>query len=144
MTKNDAGYRWVVQLVARTRATGMRVNAAALRRGHDTWPLLVLSPWFLLFGTLVAFRAPRASVGAATYSLFGSAAFALALAPGADDDNTIMAAAEIVAVLAFAYAFARFFLTFPVPRMTRGRSQLLAAPPTATATLGLAVFLVPS
>ncbi len=63
------------------------IIAASIRGNRVTWPLLVLSPWFLLLGTLVLLRAPRADVGRTTYALCAVAAVALALAPSTIDDQ---------------------------------------------------------
>jgi len=95
--------------------TGERVvsNAHTIRQG-STWPLLLLGPWFLLFGTLVILRTPGPAAGRATYALFVSAAFTLTLAPGVDGDELLAVAAEAVAVAFLSIHFVRFFLTVPI------------------------------
>ncbi len=105
---------------------------------HVTGPLLLLSPWFFLLGTLLFLRASPRRVGSAAYLLFASAACALALAPGADDDQPLAVAAELVAVPLFAAAFAYFFLTFPTPRRVPHQRLLLLAPALASVALGVA------
>ena len=142
--QQDGGFRRVGEVAAQTAHGPLRVDAGALRRGRETWPLLVLSPWFLLVGTLIVLRTPRPNVGVAAYALFASAAFALALAPGADDDDPLATAAELVAVLVFAYAFVRFFLAFPIGRSLGGRGWLLSLAPLAAVGLGLTALFLPS
>jgi len=107
-----------------------------------TAPLLLLSPWFFLLGTLLFMRASPRRVGSAAYLLFASAACALALAPGADDDQPLAVAAELAAVPLFAAAFAHFFLTFPTPRDVPHR-RLLLAPALVSIALGLAALVWP-
>lgn len=130
-------------LLVRTGTTVIRITSASVRRGRTTWPLALLSPWFLLLGTLVLLRAVPRSVGKAAYALFASAAFALALAGAADDDNLLAAAAELVVIPLFAFAFARFFLLFPVRRETGKWVLLLALPAAVTGALGLAELVWP-
>ncbi|MDQ2832022.1 MAG: hypothetical protein M3Y74_23610, partial [Chloroflexota bacterium] len=126
------------RLTVRTRSGAVLVlDVGALRRGHSTWPVLLLSPWFLLLGTLVVLRAPP-TIGRAAYALFVSAACALALAPAADNDDALAMMIEWTAGAFFASCFAGFFLTFPTPRGTvRGR-VVLFVPPLLGAALGLA------
>ncbi|MDQ2743286.1 MAG: GAF domain-containing sensor histidine kinase [Chloroflexota bacterium] len=143
-TQRDGGVRRVGEVVAQTAHGPLRVDAGALRRGREAWPLLVLSPWFLLVGTLIVLRTRRPNVGIAAYTLFASAAFALALAPGADDGDPLATAAELIAVLLFAYAFVRFFLAFPINRNLGGRGWLLSLAPLAAVGLGLAALFLPS
>jgi len=140
----DAGFWHGRDLVALTTAGVTEVGAGALRQGRNTWPLLVLSPWFLLLGTLVFLRAVPRPVANAAYTLFAGAALAMTLAPSADDDNPLGAGAELVVIPLFAFAFARFFLLFPVHRLPRGRSALLAIPALVSVGLGLASELWPS
>ncbi len=144
VTQRDGGFRRIEEVVAQTAHGSVRVDAGALRHGHQTWPLLVLSPWFLLVGTLIVLRTPRPNVGVAAYALFASAAFALALAPGADDDDPLATAAELIVVPVFAFAFVRFFLAFPIGRNLRGRGGLIALAPLAAVGLGLAALFLPS
>jgi len=118
------------RLTVRTGAGAILVvDAGTLRHGRDTWPLLVLSPWFLLLGTLVALRAPQHAVGRATYALFGSAAYALALAPAADNDDALATVSEWAMLALFAASFVLFSLTFPAIRGTRRLRASLLAPP---------------
>jgi len=126
------------RLTVRTRSGAVLVlDVGALRRGHSIWPVLLLSPWFLLLGTLVVLRAPP-TIGRAAYALFVSAACALALAPAADNDDALAMMIEWTAGAFFASCFAGFFLTFPTPRGTvRGR-VVLFVPPLLGAALGLA------
>jgi len=133
----DAGLWHGRDLVALTPAGVAAIHAGALRQGRDTWPLLVLSPWFLLLGTLVFLRAVPRSVANAAYTLFAGAAFALALAPSADDDNPLGAGAELVMIPLFAFAFARFSLVFPEHRLSRRKDFLLAIPALISMGLGL-------
>ena len=92
------------------------LDAAALRQARSAVPVLLLSPWFLLLGTLVVLRARRRDVGWATYALFSSAAFALALTPAADASVPVALLVEFTLVSVFAACFARFFLVFPSRR----------------------------
>jgi len=131
----------------RVRTTDGRVRAVtarSLQQGHDTWPLLLSSPWFLLLGTLVVLRASRPSVGYATYALGASAAWALALAPAADSVASVAVVAEFALVLLFATCFVAFFLTFPTPRGTVRRYALLLAGPLAASGLDLAALVWPA
>jgi len=127
----DAGV-WTGSRIAVRVGTGgpaVVVDARSLLPGHDTWPLLALSPWFLLLGTLVALHAPRPEVGRATYALFASAAFSLALAPAAIAEVLLGMVAEFVATCLFAGYFVRFFLEFPTARgSARLRAGIWAAP----------------
>jgi len=131
----------------RVRTTDGRVRAVtarSLQQGHDTWPLLLSSPWFLLLGTLVVLRASRPSVGYATYALGASAAWALALAPAADSVASVAVVAEFALVLLFATCFVAFFLTFPTPRGTVRQYALLLAGPLAASGLDLAALVWPA
>jgi hypothetical protein len=109
---------WTGERVQVQSATGqtITVEAAMIRQGRDTWPLVLLSPWFLLLGTLVYLRAPHPAIGRATYALFASAAFALALAPASINEYLVGVIAEWTAVNVFVAYFALFFLVFPRPR----------------------------
>ena len=127
----DAGVWTGGQIAVRVGTGGpaVVVDARSLLPGHDTWPLLALSPWFLLLGTLVALRASHPEVGRATYALFASAAFSLALAPAAIAEVPLGMVAEFTATCLFAGYFVRFFLAFPVPRGgARLRAAIWAAP----------------
>jgi len=121
----------------------MTIAAASIRGGRVTWPLLVLSPWFLLLGTLVLLRAPRADVGRATYALCAVVAVALALAPSTIDDEPLATAVEFAAVTLFAACFVVFCLTFPVRRGAARLRALVVAPPLATIILYLAALMLP-
>ena len=142
---SDAGVWMGKRLVAR-RSDGRAIviDAVALRQGHDTWPLLMLSPWFFLLGMLVFLRAPRPHVARATCALFVSAACALALAPGTDADQPVAAIAEFALVTLFAAAFVLFFLVFPTPRGTIRRRALLLVPPLVAIALDLAALVWPA
>ncbi len=74
-------------------------------------------------------RAPQRAIGRATYLLFASAAFALALAPGVDAENVAATVAEWAMIALFAAGFAGFFLTYPTPRGTPRLSVWLLIPP---------------
>lgn len=117
---------------------------AQAQGAQATWPLLVLSPWFLLLGTLVVRQATRPTVGGACYALFACAAFALALAPGADTDGVVATVAEWIMAALFAYSFACFFLTFPTPRGTPRLRVYLLAPPLGGVLSGLAALRWPA
>ena len=125
-------------LVRVARGRTILADAQAESGGALTWPLLALSPWFLLLGTLVALQAPDANIGRAAYALLGSAAFALALAPGADSDDLATTVLEWGAAALFAYSFLRFFLIFPVARGIRLLRVVLLAPPFAGVLAGVA------
>src|SRR5438132_7075102 len=57
-TLRDAGAWTGERLLVRTgMGTTTAVDAAEIRSARTTWPLLVLSPWFIVFGTLVLMRA---------------------------------------------------------------------------------------
>jgi len=132
------------RLTVRTRSGAVLIlDVGALRRGHSTWPVLLLSPWFLLLGTLVVLRAPP-TIGRATYALFVSAACALALAPAADNDDALALMVEWAAGALFAGCFVVFFLTFPAPRGTARGRALLFVPPLLGVALGLASLQWPA
>lgn len=141
--QQDARFWRGSRIVVRLAAGSTRVvDAVDARRGHDTWPLLLLSPWFFLLGTLVVLRAPEPRVGRAAYALFASAAFALALAPGADSDDPVAAAVEWVLVPLFAACFALFACTFPVPRGTVPHGTYRARVPILAGALGAGALSV--
>jgi len=88
----------------------------------STWPLVILSPWFLLFSVLLFLRARPAAAGVASLALFGSTAWALALAPLADSNRLVVGLmAENIAVPLFAACFASFFYVFPRSWTISGR-----------------------
>lgn len=102
-THQDGGIWRGQRLRVRTMHRGMiLITARAQSTQATTWPLLVLSPWFLLLGTLVVVRALQPSMGRITYTLFASAAFALAFAPGADSDDVVATVLEWSMVALFA------------------------------------------
>lgn len=120
------------------------VDAGIMQRGHNTWPLVLLSPWFLLLGTLVFLRARPPSVGRATYALFATAAGALVVAPAANSDDPVAALTEFALVSLFAACFAIFFLAFPTPRGTVRRYVAILAPPFVAIALNLASLVWPT
>lgn len=132
----DAGIWTGERLRIRTGAGAtVAVDAGAIRSDRTTWPLLLLSPWFLLLGTLVLLRAPRPLVGQAIYALFATAAYALALAPAAVSDEPLASVAEFAMVCLFAACFVVFFLVFPTSRGAAGQRVALALPPLAAIVL---------
>jgi len=137
---------WVGQrLTVRTGTHRLIVAAASgIRSGHDTWPLLLLSPWFLLLGTIIALGAKRPAQGRAGYALFGSLAFAFALAPGSDANGVAATVAEWAVNVLLAASFVIFFLAFPTPRGTSRLRAWLFAPPFIGVLGGLAAFLWPA
>ena len=139
--RGDAGAWSGRRLRMRTeRGATVEVNAVTLPAGRATWPLLLLSPLFLLLATLVVLRAPRRAVGRATYLLFASAAYALALAPGADADNIVATVAEWASTALFAVGFAHFFRVYPSSRGTSRLPAWLLVPPLAGVLLGVAAL----
>jgi signal transduction histidine kinase len=139
--REDAGPWTGRRLRVRTeRGATVEVNAVTLPAGRATWPLLLLSPWFLLLATLVVLRAPQRAVGRAAYLLFASAAYALALAPGADADNVAATVAEWAATALFAAGFAHFFRVYPSSRGTSRLPAWLLVPPLAGVLLGVAAL----
>ncbi|MDQ2831087.1 MAG: hypothetical protein M3Y74_18825, partial [Chloroflexota bacterium] len=126
------------------RGAAVEADAAMLPNERATWPLLLLSPWFLLLGTLVVLRAPQRAVGRAAYLLFASAAFALALAPGADADNVAATVAEWASTALFAVGFAHFFRVYPSSRGTSRPRACLFVPPLAGVLLGVAALVWPA
>jgi two-component system sensor histidine kinase ComP len=137
-TQHNVG-RWSGDRVLVRTTTGdtVEVDSGMIREGRTTWPLLVLSPWFFLLGTLVYLRAPQPAVGRATYALFVSAAFALGLAPASIDEKPVAVAAEFIAVTLFAPCFLLFFLTFPKTRGSVRLHMVLFGPPLVIAILGV-------
>ena len=136
-----SGRRVAIRVAA---GTVLVADARALQRGHSAWPLVLVSPWFLLLGTLVYLRARQPGVGRATYLLFGSAACALALTPATDGDQPAASAGEFALVLLFAAGFVRFFLTFPRPRGGhRARAAALLLP-LAPVPFGVAALVWPA
>lgn len=141
----DAGDWRGNRLLARTHAHGVvAVDAGAIRQGHDAWPLLALSPWFLLFGALVGPRAARPVIGRTAYALFASAAFALALAPATDGNEPVATVAEWVVVPLFTACLCLFFLSFPTPRGTPRLRAALAAPALVIGVCGVAAARWPA
>lgn len=142
--RRDDGMWSGTRIRVRTAAGAALVaDARMLPNGRDTWPLLLLSPWFLLLGTLVYLRARDPAVGRLTYLLFASAALALALTPATYSDQPIAAAFEFALVLAFAACFVLFFLTFPAPRGGRRVRIAVLLPPLLLSPCGLIMLLWP-
>lgn len=127
----------------RTGTGIVTITAASVPSGHDSWPLLLVSPWFLLLGTLVLLRAPDPAVGRATYALFACGAFALALATGADHDDPVSAVVEFGLASLCAALFVRFFLAFPTPRRTGWLGAAVLVPPVLLTLLNLAALVWP-
>jgi len=122
----DAGF-WTGERVVVRGGMGQPLRAAAeiVRPERNTWPLLLLGLWFLLLGTAIVRQETRPAVARATYAFFVSLAFALGLAPAADGDELVAAAAEWVALPLVAACFVLFFLTFPRLRAPRLRAALV-------------------
>jgi signal transduction histidine kinase len=141
----DMGY-WSGQNVqVQTHTGAIRfIDARSLPNGLNSWPLLLLSPWFFLFGLLVYARAQDRSIAGATQSLFASVAFAMALAPAAIEDRMLITSVEFVAVTMFAPCFLRFFLVFPTYRGSRQAHAAIFIPPLAVSVLGLLSLWLPS
>ncbi len=140
----DTG-RWTGDQLRVRLAAGapMTITAASIRGNRVTWPLLVLSPWFLLLGTLVLLRAPRADIGRATYALCAVVATALALAPSTISDEPLATAVEFAAVTLFAACFVIFCLTLPVRRGAARLRALVVVPPLVTIALYLTALMLP-
>ncbi|MBA3946499.1 MAG: GAF domain-containing sensor histidine kinase [Herpetosiphonaceae bacterium] len=136
---------WAGQRVEVLTATGAShvFDASIIRRNHDTWPLLLLSPWFFLLSVLIFSRARQATVGNAAFACFASAAFALALAPATDHDWPILAAAEHMMLPLFALCFLLLFLVFPIARGSTHLYTLLLSPPSVIAALSLIALVEP-
>jgi len=115
-TGSWSGTRLLVRVGGAEGSHGPILLNAAPWQDRSTVPVLLLSPWFLLLGTLVVLRARRLDVAWATYALFSSAAFALALAPAADAGVPVAVPVEFTLVGLFAACFMRFFLVFPSRR----------------------------
>ena len=126
------------------RGAVVEVAAASQPGGRAAWPLLLLSPWFLLLATLVVLRAPQRAVGRAAYLLFASAAYAFALAPGADADNVAATVAEWMATALFAAGFAHFFRVYPPSRGTSCLPAWLLVLPLVGVLLGVAALSWPA
>ena len=140
------GESWAGHQAVVREADGQIVSADANTTGDTggSWPLLVLSPWFFLFGVLVYLRAGQRAVRAATYGLFTLTAFALALGPVADSNRLVVGAvAERVAVPLFAASFAFFFLIFPVERIARRGTIAVFAPAIVAGMLSVFGTFVP-
>jgi len=142
--RRDAG-TWSGQRLLVRAATGrpLALGAASIGRVAQTWPLLLLSPWFLLLGTLLYLRARPPTVARAAYALFASAAFALALAPATDADVPLATFGEHVATPIFAACFALFFCTFPTLRGSPRLRGILLLPPFAVGALAAVEIVLP-
>ncbi len=136
---------WVGRQISIRLSNGsvLDVDANMLVQSHILWPLLLLSPWFLLLGTLVYLRAHNIAVARAAYALFTSSAFALALAPASAADYTVGVIVEWLMVMLFAVYFLLFFLVFPAPRVSRLFRTILLAPPFLVWILSIATVLRP-
>jgi two-component system NarL family sensor kinase len=135
------------QVVVR-QATGRIVTATAQDVGRvgEAWPLLLLSPWFFLFGVLLLLRAKPALIGVMAFALFGLAAEVLALGPIADCNRFALGPmAERVVIPCFGASFAGFFLIYPTVRILRPHLWAAAFLPAAlAAALGILGTAVPS
>lgn len=135
---------WSGERVRVQTAVGpVAVDAAMAQHDRSTWPLLLLSPVFLLLGTLVVLRTSRPAVGAATYNLFAATAFTLVLAPSVDHDEVVATVIQLAMIPLLATFFVRFFLTFPTSRGTASLRAALFALPLASLLLSLAALLWP-
>lgn len=141
----DNGMWAGTQLRVRTESGDtLTAKARLLPNDRTTWPLLLLSPWFLLLGTLVFLRARQPEVGWAIYLLFGSASLAFAVTPMTYSDVPAASVSEFVLVLFFAAAFAHFFLIFPTLRGSRYLHAAAVAPPLLLVPFGVAAFVWPA
>jgi len=143
------GAAWTGERVEVRAATGETILVDAATIGHQrakTWSLVLLSPWFLLLGTLVYLRAPHPPVGRATFALFVSAAFALALAPLSISEYIAAVVAEWIAVPLFGACFTHFCFTFPTSRGGPGprRWILLLLPLCGAIVVSLLTLRYPS
>ncbi len=136
-TGSWSGTRLLVRVGGAEGSHGPILLNAAPWQDRSTVPVLLLSPWFLLLGTLVVLRARRLDVAWATYALFSSAAFALALAPAADAGVPVAVPVEFTLVSLFAACFMRFFLVFP---SRRGAASLRGTILGAVLVVGLLHF----
>ncbi len=133
------------QLTVRTGAgRNVSLDVASIGRKSSTSSLLLLSPWFMLLGTLMYLRIAARRMGRASYALFASAAIALAVAPGADADALIATGVEQAVVPLFAAFFALFFLFFPIVRSGARTSALLLVPALAAGAFGIADLFQPA
>ncbi len=140
----DAGWWSGRRLVVRTGMGDMaEIAAGSIRDDRASWPLLTLSPWFLLLGTLIVLRTAQRGVGWATYSLFATVACALALVPSATADEPLGAACEFAIADVFPVCFVAFCLAFPVRRRIGRLRALIALPPFAAIALYLAALFLP-
>jgi signal transduction histidine kinase len=120
------------------------LDAAAAYRGHVAWPLLLLSPWFYLLGTLVFLREPRYAAARATLALFACASFALGLAPATLQGGPLAAAGNHILVTLFPAAFLLFFLTFPTRHGGKPLYTLVLVPALVVAALSLLALARPA
>ena len=106
---------WSGQQLAVRLSNGRLLSAGATTAVHtaDSWPLLVLSPCFLVLGVLLHVRARPSAVAVAACGLSFMAAFLLALGPAVASNRFIAAVAvERAARPLFAGCFLAFFLVF--------------------------------
>jgi len=134
------GQRLLIRTLGGAR---LALDARRVLTGGGTWPLLALSPWFLLLGTLLYLRARPRAVARAAYGLFAAAAFALALAPATDADVPLATVGEHAATPLFAACFALFFCTFPALRGSSRLRGALLLPPLAVGALAPAELVLP-
>jgi len=140
----DAGL-WTGRQLRVHAGAGVIIEASPTASpARATWPMLLLSPWFLLLATLIVLRAPQRAIGRAAYLLFTSAAYALALAPGADAENVVATGTEWAATALFAVGFVNFFLTYPLSRGASRPRLWLFGLPLVGVLLGLAALSWPA
>ncbi len=140
----DDGFWTGNQLVVRTAAGNRLIlSARQVLTSQGTWPLLALSPWFLLLGTLLYLRARPRAVARAAYALFTVAGFALALAPATDADQWAATTAEHMAIPLFAACFALFFSLFPDHGVSPRRRDALLLPPLIVSLIAAVELVLP-
>lgn len=129
------------QATFRTHTAGIiTVDAARLYGTTQRWPLLLLSPWFLLLGTLIFLRAPNPLLGRETYLLFLFSALALVSAPAAIVDIPLWVHFNAIFISLFAAFFTRFCLVFPHPRGSPHVRNFLLLPMILLSLAGILSF----
>lgn len=143
-TRRDGG-AWVGRRIrVQVPHQGVKtLDARTLYSDVSTRPLLVLSPWVFLLGTLVVLRAARTDVGRAAYALLGSAGYALAFAALSDRDDLLATVVDWAAVAVFAISVVRFAATFP-HRRSAPPLYALAALPLIGILIGIVALFAPT